>query len=302
MHERYGIAAHRVAADGREAAALALKAGVNIELPWADCYRHIPELVEEGIIPEETIDRLVGEMLRAKFRLGLFDEPYVDPAVAEEVSGSGDHAALALETALKSVALLENRDHTVPLDAGALRRIAVIGPNAHRVILGGYSGNPPYFISVLDGIRERVGDTVEVVYAQGCRITVGGSWVEDRVTLPDPEEERALIRQAVELAETCDLVVLAVGGNEQTSREAWNIYHLGDRSEYPAHDFFYLFWIELLTHGRISGQVGEQNSNMFSLAFGLGFLLFFGKLPQFLAAFIAKLCDHRQFFATLRAV
>ncbi len=230
MHERWGIAAHRVAADGKEAAALALKAGVNIELPWADCYLHIPELVEEGIIPEETIDRLVGEMLRYKFMVGLFDDPYVDPALAEEVSGSEEHAALAREAALRSITLLENRDRAVPIDPGTLKRIAVIGPNAHRVNLGGYSGNPPYFVTVLDGIRERVGDTAEVAYAPGCRITVGGSWVEDRVTLPDPEEERKLIREAVELAKTSDLVVLAVGGNEQTSREAWNIHHLGDRS------------------------------------------------------------------------
>ena len=230
MHERYGIGAHRVARDGKHAAELALKAGVNIELPAPDCYEHIPELVEEGVISEAHIDRLVGEMLTQKFRMGLFDDPYVDPKEAAKICGSETHAQLALEAALNSITLLENREQAAPLHLEKLSSIAVIGPNSDRTILGGYSGKPPYYKSVLQGIRERAGDSVLVKYAEGCRITIGGSWVEDEVTLPDPTEEVEKIREAVALASASDVVVLVVGGNEQTSREAWNYFHLGDRS------------------------------------------------------------------------
>ena len=141
-----------------------------------------------------------------------------------------EHGALALEIALKSVTLLENRNHYAPLQMDKVSSIAVIGPNADRVILGGYSGKPPYFSTVLQGIRERAGDSVAVGYAEGCRITIGGSWAEDQVDWPDPEGELERIREAVELARNSDVLVLALGGNEQTSREAWSYNHLGDRS------------------------------------------------------------------------
>lgn len=95
---------------------------------------------------------------------------------------------------------------------------------------GGYSGVPNYYITVLDGIKQKVGDKVNVQYAEGCRITIGGSWVEDKITFPAPEEEKVKIAEAVEVAKNADVVVLVLGGNEQTSREAWNIYHLGDRA------------------------------------------------------------------------
>ena len=230
MHERYGIGAHRVAADGKHAAELALRAGVNIELPDPDCYLHVVELVEEGKIPEEQIDMLVGEMLKVKFDLGLFDDPYVNPEEAQSFCGSQENRKLAKEAALQSITLLENRDNAVPLKMNALKRIAVIGPNADRENIGGYTGNSNYYTTVLDGIRQKVGDRVRVDYAEGCRITIGGSWVEDEVVFPDPEEEKQKISEAVKLAKASDVVVLVLGGNEQTSREAWNAYHMGDRA------------------------------------------------------------------------
>ena len=100
-----------------------------------------------------------------------------------------------------------------------------------RELLGGYSGKPKYGSTVLEGIRERVGDGVEVVYHEGCKITIGGSWWEDEVTPSDPEQDLRSIVEAVEVAKRADVVVLAVGGNEQTSREAWMGNHLGDRTD-----------------------------------------------------------------------
>ena len=169
-------------------------------------------------------------MLRAKFLLGLFDDPYVDPAEAERIVRDPFHRALALEAARKTITLLKNEGGTLPLDEHRVKRIAVIGPNADRVMLGGYSGQPIHTDTVLQGIRLRAPADVEILYHEGCKITVGGSWVEDEVTAADPEENRRSIREAAAVAAQADVVVLAIGDNEQTSREAWAANHLGDRS------------------------------------------------------------------------
>ena len=230
MHNRGGIGAHRVAASGKHAAELAVNAGVNIELPNPDCYLNIVELVKDGTIKEETIDKLVGEMLKVKFELGLFDNPYTDAAKAEQFCGTETNSILAKEAALQSITLLENRNNTVPLNISEYKNIAVIGPNAARKNVGGYTGIPSFYTTVLDGIKQKVGDKVNVTYAEGCRITIGGSWVEDKITLPDLDEEKQKIAEAVEVAKNSDVVILVVGGNEQTSREAWSFTHLGDRA------------------------------------------------------------------------
>jgi beta-glucosidase len=125
---------------------------------------------------------------------------------------------------------LKNDGGLAPLDASKLKTIAVIGPNADRELLGGYSGKPRHYTSVLDGIRSRVGDRVKVPYSEGCKITIGGSWNQDLVTPGTIEEDRRLIHEAVEVASGADVIILALGGNEQTSREAWSKTHLGDRA------------------------------------------------------------------------
>jgi beta-glucosidase len=117
------------------------------------------------------------------------------------------------------------------LNPKKIRSIAVIGTNADRELLGGYSGRPKYYTSVLEGIRSKVGARVKVPYAEGCKITIGGSWNQDLVTLSDPDEDRKLIQEAVLVARQADVAVLAVGGNEQTSREGWSKNHLGDRAD-----------------------------------------------------------------------
>ena len=221
---------HFVAHDKKEACALAVRAGVNIELPEPDCYRHLVELVRDGTLQETELDELVGPMLYWKFRLGLFDRPYVDPDEAERLVGCEAHRSLALRAARETVVLLKNEGGLLPLDAAKLRRLAVIGPNAAREMLGGYSGVPKRVVTALEGIRTLVGDRVDVRYAEGCKITVGGSWVEDVVVPSDPEEDRRQIAEAVAVARECDAVVLVIGGNEQTSREGWGLAHLGDRA------------------------------------------------------------------------
>ena len=230
LHHRPDTHGHHVAADAKEAARLAVRAGVNLELPEPDCYTHLEALVQEGGLAEKELDELVRPMLEAKFRFGLFDDPYVDPDHAERIVACPAHRALAREGAQKAITLLKNDGDLLPLDAASLTRIAVIGPNAHRSLLGGYSGTPSVDVTVLDGIRLRAGDGVEVVHAEGCQITVGGAWNLDPVALPSEEADRQSIAEAVRLAEGADVVVLALGGNEQTSREAWSRDHMGDRT------------------------------------------------------------------------
>lgn len=229
LAERPELYGHHVAEDGKRAAVLAVKAGVNIELPEPDCYTNLQAALADGSITESELDALVAPMLAMKFELGLFDDPYVDPELAEAVVGCEAHQELALEAARQTVTLLENNG-ALPLSLDKLKKIAVIGPNANRPLLGGYSGRPRQVSTVLSGIQERVGDSVEVLYHEGCRITKGGSWWEDEVVPSDPEEDRRMIAEAVEVAKQADVVVLVVGGNEQTSREAWMANHLGDRT------------------------------------------------------------------------
>jgi beta-glucosidase len=230
MADRPDTHGHHVARDKKEAAVLAVRAGVNIELPEADCYRHLVELVREGTLKEGELDDLVAPMLHAKFRMGLFDDPYADPDEAERVVGCVAHRTLALQAARETITLLKNDGALLPLDPARLRTIAVIGPNAHRQMLGGYSGVPKQVVTVLEGIRAAVGDRVDVRYSEGCKITIGGSWKEDRVVPSDPAEDRRQIAEAVEVAKGADAVILVIGDNEQTSREGWGKTHLGDRA------------------------------------------------------------------------
>jgi beta-glucosidase len=221
---------HFIARDKAESCALAVKAGVNIEFPEPDCYLHIVELVRRRILRESDLDELVAPMLFWKFKLGLFENPYVDPEEAERSVGSDAHRQLALQGARETITLLKNEEHLLPLNPNKLKTIAVIGPNADRELLGGYSGRPNYFNSVLEGIRAKVGGKVTVPYAEGCKITIGGSWNQDLVTPAKVEEDRKLVAEAVQAAATADVIVVCIGGNEQTSREAWSRNHLGDRT------------------------------------------------------------------------
>ncbi|MFZ0732442.1 MAG: glycoside hydrolase family 3 N-terminal domain-containing protein [Candidatus Sulfotelmatobacter sp.] len=221
---------HFVAADKKESCRLAVEAGVNIELPDPDCYLELVNLVKTRVLKESQLDELVAPMLLWKFKLGLFDDPYVDPDVADHVVGREEHMKLARQSAQEVITLLKNEGGLAPLDLNNYKTIAVIGPNADRTLLGGYSGVPKHEVRVLEGIKARVGNRAKVLYGEGCKITIGGNWNQDSVTPSDPEEDRKLIAEAIEVAQQADIIILAIGGNEQTSREAWGLNHMGDRA------------------------------------------------------------------------
>jgi beta-glucosidase len=225
------VTEHHVAADNAEAARLVLQTGVDFELDG--CFPTLLDQVRAGIVPEALIDRAAARVLRAKFLLGLFDRPFVDPDRAEQITNCADHRALALRAAHQAIVLLKNDGALLPLDRTRLRSIAVIGPNAADLHPGGYSAEPLYGISVLEGIRRKVGDSVQVLYAEGCRITEGvqgwQAWWEDEVIPGDPIEDDARIAEAVAVAKSADVALVVVGENEGTCREGWSANHLGDR-------------------------------------------------------------------------
>jgi beta-glucosidase len=234
VSDYYGITQlqdlHHVANDKAEAARLALEAGVDIELPDPDCFPFLLKLVREGKVSEASINKAVARLIRAKFLLGLFENPYVDPDRAVRVTNSPEHRELAAEAARRSIVLLKNENNLLPLDRSRLRSIAVIGPNADRVHLGGYSDDPGRGVSVLQGITEKIGNQIRVTYAEGCKITQeGGDWFADSSHLNTPADDEKSIAQAVEVARAADVALLVLGGNEDTNKEAWADNHLGDR-------------------------------------------------------------------------
>jgi beta-glucosidase len=225
---------HHVAKDAAEAALLAMAAGVDSDLPSsAGPYSTLTQAVRTGKISESAIDVAVGRMLDLKFRAGLFENPYADADAAVAVTNNGEARALARTAAARAITLLKN-DGALPLalpSAGQAKpTIAVIGPNAAVARLGGYYGQPPVTVSILEGIKAKVGDRANIIFSEGVKITENDDWWADEVKLADPAQNRARIAAAVEAARGADKIVLAIGDTEQTSREGWADNHLGDRS------------------------------------------------------------------------
>lgn len=218
---------HAVAADWKTAAINAISAGVDIELPDREAFPYLVAAVEEGDLDERILDTAVERILRQKFTRGLFEDPYQDPEKAQNNTPADD--ALVRKAGQEGMILLKN-EGLLPLDLAANQTIAVIGPNADKVLLGGYSDVPDHFVTVRQGLEALIGDDEGfVTYAEGVRVTEPGSWYKDPVIAIPESEDRLRIKAAVRLARQADVIVLAVGGNELTSREAWAESHLGDR-------------------------------------------------------------------------
>ncbi len=221
---------HHIAATPEDAARLALNAGVDIDLPSPGAYATLAQQVRDGRVAMSSIDAAVRRLLTLKFRAGSFEHPFADAERAAAVTDTPDARLLARKAAQRAIVLLKN-DGTLPLPlaAGKVPVIAVIGPNAAVARLGGYSSRPPIAVSILDGIRAKVGARAKVVFAQGVKITADDDWWADEVKLADSKENHRLIDEAVAAARGADQIILAIGDTEQTSREGWAPTHLGDR-------------------------------------------------------------------------
>ncbi|MFN3314505.1 MAG: glycoside hydrolase family 3 C-terminal domain-containing protein, partial [Hyphomonas sp.] len=219
---------HFVEPDLKSAAVRALKSGVDFDLPDGNAYKLLPEALSEGLITMADIDLAVSRMLEIKFEAGLFESRYADADYAEAITDNDEARALALLTAQRAITLLEN-DGILPLTMADYSRIAVIGPNAAEVRLGGYSDVPTRVITMLDGLREAIGNSAEIIHHPGVKLTANGDWWEDEIIPADAEENRRMIAEAARAAANAEIIILFVGGSEATSREGWATEHLGDR-------------------------------------------------------------------------
>jgi len=191
-----------LASTQKEAGALALAAGLDVGISYESGYMlDLIASVREGKVSMDLVDRAVRRVLKQKFRLGLFDRPYVDVQRAVEVVHQAMHQELALEVARENIVLLRNEKNLLPLKK-TLRTIAVVGPNADEVRnqLGDYVPNkiPQHVVTLLEGIKQAVSPDTKVIYVKGCAV-LGTNLNE--------------IDRAREAAAAADVAVVVVGEN-----------------------------------------------------------------------------------------
>ncbi len=170
---------HFTAHNYAESTEQAIEGGLDVIFQTS--YDHYPlfwEAFEKGMIDEATIDEAVRRVLRAKFKLGLFENPYIDVEEAEKWNGSGVHRKIARKAAQESIVLLKNENNVLPISK-SIKSIAVIGVDAEEARLGGYSGPGNNPVSILEGIKNKLSNTTSINYAQGC-----GRATKEYVTIP----------------------------------------------------------------------------------------------------------------------
>ena len=214
---------HKVADTYEDGIAQAVNAGLNIRThftPPADFILPLRKAVDDGKISQETLDKRVAEILRIKFWLGLFDNPYRgNGKQAEQIVHSKEHQAVSLEAARQSLVLLKNETHLLPLSK-SIRSIAVIGPNADeqtQLICRYGPANAP-IKTVYQGIKELLPHT-EVIYKKGCDIIDPHFPESEILDFPKTAEEVQLMEEAIRAAKQAEVVVMVLGGNELTVRE-----------------------------------------------------------------------------------
>ncbi|MBV7530082.1 glycoside hydrolase family 3 N-terminal domain-containing protein [Chitinophaga sp. sic0106] len=221
----YLFSKHHVAADYKEAVRQTVEAGLNVRTnftPPENFINPLRELVKEGKVNMKTIDSRVGDVLRVKFRLGLFDHPYVDEKLADKGVHTAADDSFALQLNRESLVLLKNEKNTLPLNRGAIKNVLVTGPMAtavsHANSRYGPSNNP--VISVLDGIRKMAGKGITVNYSQGCDIVNPGWPGTEIIPTPLSAEEQAGIADAVSKAKDADVIIAVVGEDDKRVGES----------------------------------------------------------------------------------
>jgi beta-glucosidase len=224
---------HHMASDLQGAGILAIKAGVDVNLPEGEAYSKLAQAVKDGLLPESYIDTSVSRVLALKFEAGLFERPYVDPIKAADLLTDPAGPQLALKTAHKAMVLLKN-DGILPLDPAKPLKLALIGPDSVDPLLGGYSGRPTNAIGVLAGLKAVAGKDIVIEQADGVWITQPDAKGRRQPYAPMKAVPKAdndkRIDEAVQVASRSDVVVLVVGDNEQVTREAVSAAAAGDRN------------------------------------------------------------------------
>ena len=198
---------------GRQAWEAGLDVVFQTEIGHADLFR---EAITAGRVGARRIDDAVRRVLRAKMELGLFEDPFVDPAEAERLDGRAGHRALARRAARDSVVLLKNANGALPIRDSGSTSVAVVGPDAVEARLGGYSGPGTRKVGLLDAVRERAGAKSTVRYAGGCGRKAGNE---------------GGIEEAVRIARGADVAIVAAGIEEGEARDRSDIRLPGRQAE-----------------------------------------------------------------------
>ncbi|MFJ4136967.1 beta-glucosidase BglX [Pseudomonas fragi] len=226
---------HGVAKDSREAAKLAIKAGIDMSMNDKAYGEELPGLLKSGEVPQSDLDNAVREVLGAKYDMGLFADPYLRIGKAEDdpadvKADSRLHRAEAREVARKSLVLLKNQGETLPLKKQA--RIALVGPLAKAPIdiMGSWAaaGQPAQSVTVFDGMRNAIGQQDNLIYARGANITDDQKIVDylnflnfdAPEVVNDPRPAQVMIDEAVKAAQQADVVVAVVGESRGMSHES----------------------------------------------------------------------------------
>jgi len=208
---------HHVASSPQDAVRMAIEAGLNVRTNFTMPQTYIMpmrELVKEGKVSMKTLDSRVADVLRVKFELGLFNNPYVkDPKAADKLVHNAQADSMSLKMNRESMVLLKNDNNLLPLQKGKYKHILVAGPLAmetsYAISRYGPSHNP--VTTIFDGIKNYVGNDATVTYAKGCDI-VDATWPESEIIeTPLTDKEQADINAAVEEAKKSDIVIVAVG-------------------------------------------------------------------------------------------
>lgn len=197
---------HHVTATAPESAAMALEAGCDVNC--GSVYLNLNIAYNEGRITEEQVDRALVRLFSTRMRLGMFDDPEQVPyaGIPYSVNDCKEHKALNLEASRKSMVLLKNRSHTLPLRKGQIKTLAVVGPNANNreCLKGNYFGDASRYTTVLEGLQDYCGDETRILYANGCHM-----WKKREMGESNSDGEG--ISEAVIAAKMADAVVICLG-------------------------------------------------------------------------------------------
>jgi len=222
----YLYSKHHVAADDKEAVRQSFEAGLNVRTnfsPPQTFIKPLRELLNEGKISMKTLDSRVADVLRVKFKLGLFDHPYVaDPKAADQIVFNKDAVEFTKQISREELVLLKNANNTLPINRASIKKILVTGPLAAETnhSISRYGPSNVHIVSVLEGVKNLAGKGIEVNYVKGCDV-VDKNWPESEI-LPEPldKQEQNSIDSAVAAAKNSDLVVVALGETEKMVGES----------------------------------------------------------------------------------
>lgn len=222
----YIYSKHRIAGNQKEAVKAAILGGLNVRTDFNQPKTFIlplRELVQEGEVPVEVLDQRVADVLRVKFQLGLFDNPYVNiDKETDALIRNDKHEKVSLQASRESIVLLKNKNNLLPLDLTSVKKILVVGPNAKttKPMISRYGPAKSKVVSIFEGLQAYAGDRAEIVYAQGCNIK-DIKWPLSELYLPEiSTQDSTLIKEAHKLAEEADIIVAVLGEDDEMVGES----------------------------------------------------------------------------------